>query len=53
LGELVFVGLGLNDEMGMSLRGLEEIRKADAVFIELYTCILPAFSFERLETMCE
>ncbi len=52
MGEIVFVGLGLNDEMGISLRGLEEIRKADAVFVELYTSILPAFSFERLEILC-
>jgi diphthine synthase len=52
LGEIVFVGLGLNDEMGMSLHGLEEARKADAVFIELYTSILPAFSFEHLEALC-
>lgn len=52
MGEIVFVGLGLNDEMGMSLRGLEEVRKAGAVFIELYTSILPGFSFDRLETLC-
>lgn len=47
MGELVFVGLGLNDEMGISLRGLEEVKTADAVFIELYTSLLPNFSIER------
>ncbi len=52
MGEIVLVGLGLDDEMGMSLRGLEEVRRADAVFIELYTSILPSFSFERLEALC-
>lgn len=49
LGEIVFVGLGLHDELGMSLHGLEEIRTADNVFIELYTSLLPSFSLEHLE----
>jgi diphthine synthase len=48
LGELVFVGLGLHDHLGISLRALEEIRAADQVFIELYTSLLPAFSMEKL-----
>jgi len=48
-GEIVFVGLGLNDELGMSLRGLEEVRKAKEVFIELYTSLMPNFSIKRLE----
>jgi len=46
LGELVFVGLGLHDYLGMSLRGLEETKTADDVFIELYTSLLPDFSIE-------
>jgi len=49
LGELVFVGLGLHDEKGISLRGLEEIKTADAAFMELYTSLLPNFSKKRLE----
>jgi len=49
LGEIVFVGLGLHDEMGISLRGLEEVKTADNVFIELYTSLLPNFSIERFE----
>ncbi|MEM3694927.1 MAG: diphthine synthase [Candidatus Bathyarchaeia archaeon] len=49
VGEIVFVGLGLNDELGISLRGLEEVRMADKVFIELYTSIMPNFSIRRLE----
>ena len=44
MGELVFVGLGLHDHRGLSLQGLEEIRTAKAVFIELYTSLLPEFS---------
>jgi diphthine synthase len=49
LGELVFVGLGLHDETGMSLRGLEEVKTADAAFIELYTSFMPNFSIKHLE----
>lgn len=51
MGEIVLVGLGLNDEKGISLRGLEEIRTAHSVFIELYTSLLPDLSLERLEKL--
>jgi len=49
LDEIVFVGLGLHDERGISLRGLEEIRTADYIFLELYTSLMPEFSIENLE----
>lgn len=49
MGELVFVGLGLHDDLGISLRGLEEVKDAHAVFMELYTSLLPDFSLERFE----
>jgi len=49
LGEIVFVGLGLHDEMGISLRGLEELKTADEAFIELYTSLMPHFSIESFE----
>ena len=49
--ELVFVGLGLNDEKGISLNGLEEAKTADNVFMELYTSLLPDFSLENLQTL--
>jgi diphthine synthase len=49
LKELIFVGLGLNDETGISLRGMESTRNADSVFIELYTNLLPDFSLQRFE----
>ncbi|MDH7564489.1 MAG: diphthine synthase, partial [Candidatus Bathyarchaeota archaeon] len=52
MGEIVFVGLGLHDEAGMSLRGLEEARTADKVFIELYTSLMPDLSIKRLEAAC-
>ncbi len=49
--ELVFVGLGLNDEKGISLKGLEETKTADTAFIELYTSLLPDFSLENLTAL--
>ena len=49
MGEIVFVGLGLHDEMGISLRGLQEVRTANIVFVELYTSLLPDFSKKRFE----
>jgi len=51
LKELVFVGLGLHNEKGITLQGLEETKNADHVFIELYTNILPHFSIKRFETI--
>jgi diphthine synthase len=51
LGELLFVGLGLYDERDVSLRGLEEIREADAVFAELYTSLMPGLSIQKLEEL--
>ena len=36
---LTLVGLGLWDEKDISLKGLEEVRKADTVYAELYTNI--------------
>jgi len=36
-GLLAFVGMGLNDDRGITLEGLEEIRAADVLFAELYT----------------
>jgi diphthine synthase len=52
VGEIVLVGLGLHDEMGISLRGLDEVKKADTVFAELYTSLLPGFSLEMFEKTC-
>jgi diphthine synthase len=49
LSELVFVGLGLYDENDVSLRGLEAIREADAVFAEFYTSTMPGLSIQKLE----
>ena len=49
--ELVFVGLGLHDEKGISLQGLEETINANHVFMELYTSLLPHFSTKRFEAI--
>ena len=47
MGELVFVGLGLHDEKGISLSGLEEAKAAEEIFLELYTNFMPNFSIEK------
>jgi diphthine synthase len=49
LGELLFIGLGLQDELGMSLRGQEEARDCDILLSEFYTSPMPGLSRERLE----
>lgn len=49
MDELVFVGLGLHDERGISLRGLDEVKSADTVFAEFYTSLLPNFSVKHFE----
>ena len=51
MGELVFIGLGLHDEKGLTLRGLEEARAADAVFAEFYTSALAGAGPERVESL--
>ena len=53
LGELVFIGLGLNDEKGISLKGLAEAKTADQVFLELYTSLMPEFSLKKLTTLID
>ena len=52
MNELVFIGLGLNDEKGISVKGLEETKTADYVFMELYTSLMPDFNLQRFETLC-
>ncbi len=51
MGELVFIGLGLHDEKGVTIRGLEEARSADVVFAELYTSGLAGASLEAVERL--
>jgi len=51
MGELVFIGLGLHDERGITLHGLEEARSADVVFAELYTSGLAGASLDSVERL--
>jgi diphthine synthase len=48
MGELIFIGLGLYDELGLSLRGQAEARACDHVFAELYTSRMPGLKIENL-----
>jgi diphthine synthase len=52
LNELIFIGLGLNDEKGITVKGLEETKTADTVFMETYTSLMPDFNLERFEVLC-
>jgi len=49
MGELIFVGLGLHDELDISLRGLDAVKQSDFVFAEFYTSLMSGFSKERFE----
>ncbi|MDD2471136.1 MAG: diphthine synthase [Methanocorpusculum sp.] len=46
---LTFIGLGLFDEYDVSVRGMNTIKSADTVFLEMYTSMLTGSSIERLE----
>jgi diphthine synthase len=46
-----FIGLGLSDEKGMTLEGLELARFADRVFAEFYTNTMPGVDLKRLESL--
>ncbi len=51
MGELVFIGLGLHDERGITLRGLEEAKACDVVFEESYTSALPGAAIGAIEAL--
>ncbi len=48
---LFFIGLGLYDEKGITTEGLEIARKADKVYLELYTSLMPGLTISKLENM--
>ena len=48
---LTFIGLGLYDHEDVSVKGLDLIRKADAVFLEEYTSLLTGTTKEDLEDL--
>ncbi len=48
-GTLTFIGLGLHDDEGISIKGLKELESAEIVFAEAYTSMLSSGSIARLE----
>src|SRR4029077_15194453 len=48
---VAFIGLGLNDEKGLTLEGLEEARRANSVFAEFYTNTMPGLDRKKLELL--
>jgi diphthine synthase len=48
---LSFIGLGLNDDRGLTLEGLEEAKKCNTIFAEFYTNLMPRLNLQRLESM--
>ncbi|MBS7658777.1 MAG: diphthine synthase [Candidatus Bathyarchaeia archaeon] len=48
---LKFIGLGLYDEKGLSILGLEEAKNSDIIFAEFYTSFMPGLSLTRLEKL--
>jgi len=48
---LTLIGLGLNDERGISIQGLDRARNSDLVFAEFYTNPMPRLSMKKLETL--
>ena len=51
MGSLFFVGLGLGDEYGLSFSSYEKVKKAEIVYIDMYTNPMLNFSIERLEKL--
>jgi diphthine synthase len=47
-GDLIFVGFGLG-EGGLTLKGLETVRSADEVYVEIYTNYTPEQVLRKLE----
>ncbi len=46
---LTFIGLGLNDKLDISVKGLEAVKKSDYIFLENYTAILNITDIKELE----
>ncbi|MCX6659982.1 MAG: SAM-dependent methyltransferase, partial [Candidatus Bathyarchaeota archaeon] len=51
MSTLTFVGLGLYSELGITLEGLEEVKKAGRVFAEFYTSHMAGINISNLERM--
>jgi len=53
MGKLIFIGLGLGDERGITLRGMEAAMACDQVFVETYTSKMAGGSMGRLGEMLD
>jgi diphthine synthase len=51
MSRVVFIGLGLDSERGITLEGLEAARGASAVFAEFYTNLMPNLDAANLERL--
>jgi diphthine synthase len=51
MSELVFIGLGLHDESGISLRGQTEAKSCDLLLSEFYTNAMPGLHLENLRKL--
>ena len=47
--EITFIGLGLNDDTDISLKGINEIKKCDRVYAEFYTAKLFGTNIKNIE----
>ena len=48
---LYLIGLGLNDEKDITIKGLEAIKNCDYIYLESYTSLLLNTSIEKLEKL--
>jgi diphthine synthase len=51
-GKLVLIGIGISDERGIPLSGLEALRACDKIYAERYTNLVPEGTLARLEALC-
>ena len=49
MGALSLIGMGLHDDNGLTLRGLESAKNSDIIYLELYTSVMPGLSVDRLQ----
>lgn len=50
MNKLIFIGLGLNDGRDISIKGFDELNRADEIFAEFYTAIMAQDTIEYLES---
>ena len=50
--KLVLVGIGISDEQGISLAGLEALAACGKIYAENYTNLQPEGTLQRLEALC-